>query len=196
MIEDINKRQKKKFMVALLSVVIVSIVVFLLALMVGQYGFISPIDLAKIIVNLFGADFELPASYENIIQFIRLPRTLAAFLVGGALSISGLVYQNTFNNKLISPDILGVSAGACVGAGIAILMSMNSGMISVFAFQEQIPGGGRGQVQYIPARRLCCRQKEISCAVPASRCVGRPYCLECERQGQGYNGQGDKRRYR
>lgn len=134
MIEDINKRQKKKFRVALLSVVIVSIVVFLLALMVGQYGFISPIDLAKIIVNLFGADFELPASYENIIQFIRLPRTLAAFLVGGALSISGLVYQNTFNNKLISPDILGVSAGACVGAGIAILMSMNSGMISVFAF--------------------------------------------------------------
>ena len=134
MIEDINKRQKKKFRVALLSVVIVSIVVFLLALMVGQYGFISPIDLAKIIVNLFGADFELPASYENIIQFIRLPRTLAAFLVGGALSISGLVYQNTFNNKLISPDILGVSAGACVGAGIAILMSMNSGMISFFAF--------------------------------------------------------------
>lgn len=134
MIEDINKRQKKKFRVALLSVVIVSIVVFLLALMVGQYGFISPIDLAKIIVNLFGADFELPASYENIIQFIRLPRTLAAFLVGGALSISGLVYQNTFNNKLISPDILGVSAGACVGAGIAILMSMNSGMISAFAF--------------------------------------------------------------
>ena len=57
-------------------------------------------------------------------------------VIGGALSISGLVYQNTFNNKLISPDILGVSAGACVGAGIAILMSMNSGMILFCAFLD------------------------------------------------------------
>ena len=134
MIEDINRRQKRKFKLALSAVIIASIVIFAVSLMVGQYGFIDPASLVKALFNVLGASYKLPQSYENIIQFIRLPRTLASFLVGGALSISGLVYQNTFNNKLISPDILGVSAGACVGAGIAILLGMNSGMISIFAF--------------------------------------------------------------
>lgn len=134
MIEDINKRQRKKFATALISVIIASVVVFTLSLMIGQYGFINPINLIKMVFNVFGANYILPQSYGNIIQFIRLPRSLASFLVGGALSISGLVYQNTFNNKLISPDILGVSAGACVGAGIAILLNLNDVMVSVLAF--------------------------------------------------------------
>ncbi len=134
MIEDINKRQRKKFVISLTAVSTASVTVFVLSLMTGQYGFMDPLDLVKMLCNAFGADHMVPASYANIIRFIRLPRALASFLVGGALSVSGLVYQNTFNNKLISPDILGVSAGACVGAGIAILLNLNSVMVSVLAF--------------------------------------------------------------
>lgn len=134
MIEDINRRHKRKYIAALLTVVMASVMVFLLSLMWGQYGLIDILNLLKMLCNEFGANFELPKSFRNIIVYIRLPRTLASFLVGGALSISGLVYQNTFNNKLVSPDILGVSAGACVGAGIAILMGLGGAYISIFAF--------------------------------------------------------------
>ena len=134
MVEEINKRQRKRYVISLAAVIVLSVLVFFVSLMIGQYGFITPKHLLYMFLNMFGFDFELPASYANIIEYIRMPQTLAAFFVGGALSISGLVYQNTFDNKLISPDILGVSAGSCVGAGIAIILNMNEGMISLFAF--------------------------------------------------------------
>lgn len=134
MLEDINKRQKKKYIISIASISTMGVVIFSFSLMVGQYGFISIKELFAMVCNIFGANYELPNSYQNIIEFIRLPRTLASFFIGGALSVSGLVYQNTFNNKLISPDILGVSAGCCVGAGIAILLGMSGAYISVFAF--------------------------------------------------------------
>ena len=134
MIEDINRRHKKRFLISLLCVASASIIVFLISMIVGQYGFIGPTKLFKLIANEFGADFDVSDSYNKIIKLIRLPRTIAAFLVGGALSVSGLVYQNTFNNKLVSPDILGVSAGSCVGAGIAILLGMNWTVVGIFAF--------------------------------------------------------------
>lgn len=69
-----------------------------------------------------------------ILQNIRIPRACASFVVGACLSISGIVYQTTFNNTLVSPDILGVSSGCCVGAGIAILLGMSAGMIRILAF--------------------------------------------------------------
>lgn len=134
MIEEINRSQRRRFRVSLGISIIVSVVTFLLSLMIGHYGFISFEYLVKLSLNVFGAGFVIPKSYGNIIQYIRLPRTIASFIVGGALSLAGLVYQNTFNNKLISPDILGVSAGACVGAGLAILIGLNGFYVSIFAF--------------------------------------------------------------
>ena len=59
---------------------------------------------------------------NNIIFNLRLPRVIAAILVGASLAIAGVVYQGIFRNPLVSPDILGVSNGACVGAALAILI--------------------------------------------------------------------------
>lgn len=59
---------------------------------------------------------------------------LAAILVGGALSLAGATYQGMFENPLVSPDILGVSSGACVGAAGAILLGMSNAEIQLFAF--------------------------------------------------------------
>ena len=53
-------------------------------------------------------------------------------LVGASLAIAGVVYQGIFRNPLVSPDILGVSNGACVGAALAILIG--SGMLGIQAF--------------------------------------------------------------
>jgi iron complex transport system permease protein len=55
-------------------------------------------------------------------------------IVGAALSISGASFQGTFQNPLVSPDILGVSAGAGFGAAIALLFSFSMVMIQVTSF--------------------------------------------------------------
>lgn len=81
---------------------------------------------------------ELPRNWdamaESVIYTLRLPRVVAAILVGGALSLSGAAYQGVFKNPLVSPDLLGVSTGACVGAAIAILLHLNATGIQLLAF--------------------------------------------------------------
>ena len=56
--------------------------------------------------------------------FVRLPRVGAAMLVGAALAAAGAAYQGLFRNPLVSPDILGVSAGAGLGAVLGIFLSL------------------------------------------------------------------------
>lgn len=65
---------------------------------------------------------------------IRLPRILAALLIGAGLSGAGAVYQGMFRNPLVSPDILGVSAGAGVGACLAILLELPMIAVQAMAF--------------------------------------------------------------
>lgn len=65
---------------------------------------------------------DLPVHIELVIQQIRLPRTLLALSVGAILAICGTVMQGLFRNSLADPGIIGVSAGASLGAAIAIVM--------------------------------------------------------------------------
>ena len=74
------------------------------------------------------------AQAENIVMTVRLPRVLCAFVVGFALALSGAVYQSVFRNPLVSPDLLGVSSGACVGASLAILAHLSALLIQLSAF--------------------------------------------------------------
>lgn len=60
-----------------------------------------------------------------VVWSLRLPRVLAGLLVGGALSAAGAAFQAMFRNPLVSPDILGVSAGAGLGASLAILAGLS-----------------------------------------------------------------------
>ena len=59
---------------------------------------------------------------ENVVEAIRLPRILAALLVGAGLSISGAALQGLFRNPLVDPSIIGVTSGAAFGGTLAILM--------------------------------------------------------------------------
>ena len=69
------------------------------------------------------------AMMQNVVMEVRLPRILAALLVGAALAVAGTAYQSIFRNPLVSPDLLGVSGGACVGAAGAILLG--AGLVAV-----------------------------------------------------------------
>lgn len=115
-------------LVSLISLAVL-VVVFFLALLMGRYS-VSPEAFWTVIT---GGD---PANAidKSVILTLRLPRTIVALLVGVALSLSGLVYQETFQNKLVSPDFLGVSTGAGFGATIAIVLGCTGLMISFTAF--------------------------------------------------------------
>jgi iron complex transport system permease protein len=71
---------------------------------------------------------------ELIILGVRLPRICAAMLVGAALAAAGAAYQNLFRNPIVSPDILGVSAGAGFGASVAVMLNLGALAIQAAAF--------------------------------------------------------------
>jgi iron complex transport system permease protein len=74
------------------------------------------------------------STQHTVLFNIRLPRILAALLVGAALSTAGVSFQGIFRNPLVSPDILGVGAGAGFGACLAILLWNNYLLIQLTAF--------------------------------------------------------------
>jgi iron complex transport system permease protein len=63
----------------------------------------------------------------------RLPRVLAAALVGSAMALSGVVFQALLRNPLASPDTLGVSAGAALGAMMAITFGLDFSLFGISA---------------------------------------------------------------
>lgn len=108
------------FVLALLTVCLVA--AMLVGSVVGPYQ-IPPGDVLKaLLARLLGEPASPPI--DTILFEIRLPRVLAAALVGGALAAAGASYQTLFRNPLVSPDILGVSAGAGFGAVLGILLSL------------------------------------------------------------------------
>ncbi|MDR0818827.1 MAG: iron ABC transporter permease [Oscillospiraceae bacterium] len=105
------------------------------ALSLGRYQIIAPWQTVQILFSKIpGVDLGLPQTLVDVVFKIRLPRVIAALLIGGALSLAGASYQGMFKNPLVSPDLLGVSSGACVGASFAILAGLGSYLTQAFAF--------------------------------------------------------------
>jgi iron complex transport system permease protein len=71
---------------------------------------------------------------DTILFEIRLPRIFAAVLVGAGIAAAGAAYQTLFRNPLVSPDILGVSTGAGLGAVLGIFLSLPVAGIQLSAF--------------------------------------------------------------
>jgi iron complex transport system permease protein len=100
----------------------------LLAFSVGRY----PVSVGDLLAALTGQT--VPQAVESVIFQVRGPRVLAAVLVGGALAVAGTAFQGLFRNPLVSPDILGASSGAALGAVIGIFLSLGIVVIQLFAF--------------------------------------------------------------
>jgi iron complex transport system permease protein len=71
---------------------------------------------------------------DTVLFEVRLPRVFAAVLVGAAIAAAGAAYQTLFRNPLVSPDILGVSTGAGLGAVLGIFLSLPVAGIQLSAF--------------------------------------------------------------
>ncbi len=105
-----------------------------LAFAVGQFP-ISIADIVSLIWSKLTGTANHAAANADIVLFeIRGPRIAAAFIVGTALAAAGATFQNLFRNPLVSPDILGVSSGAALGAVAGIFLSLPLMAIQGFAF--------------------------------------------------------------
>lgn len=114
--------------------VIVLIAGLLLAFTVGRYP-VSLGDLLHVLAAKIGlGTSSVPPAVESVILQVRGPRVLAAAMVGAALAVAGTAFQGLFRNPLVSPDILGASSGAALGAVIGIFFSLSVIAIQLFAF--------------------------------------------------------------
>jgi iron complex transport system permease protein len=113
---------------------IILVVLFTASFAMGRYP-VSPADVFKILSgNILPIEHTWPDALETVVMQIRLPRILAAILVGASAALAGTCFQGLFRNPLVSPDILGVAAGAGFGAATAILLSGNTVVIQLAAF--------------------------------------------------------------
>ncbi|MET3811289.1 iron ABC transporter permease [Arthrobacter sp. UYEF3] len=109
-------------------------VVALAALAVGRFY----VPLGHVVQILAGqvVPFPVQASQteQNVILLVRMPRILLALLVGGGLAIGGAALQATFRNPLVSPEIIGVSAGASLGGALALLLGLGTFLLVAGSF--------------------------------------------------------------
>src|SRR5690606_18811670 len=127
-----------------LAAAVVAIAV--LAATVGAY----PLSVADVVAAISGAGVEETA--RTVLLQVRLPRIGAALVVGAALAGAGAAYQGLFRNPLVSPDILGVSTGAGLGAVLGIYLSLPLALIQGFAFAAGIATVGLVYVVAIQVR--------------------------------------------
>ena len=114
------------------AVLLVAVAAWSLA--VGRFG-LSPAEVARVLWSaLTGEASGLPPNAEAIVLKVRGPRIAAALAVGGALAAAGAAYQNLFKNPLVSPDILGVTSGCALGAGLGVLLGLPAPGVQSLAF--------------------------------------------------------------
>ena len=119
----------KKSFVQLFLAILILLTVSIISIGIGRYP-ISIEDIFKIIFNV-----EVDTTTRMVFFGLRLPRIIMAIIAGIGLSMAGSVYQTIFKNPLATPDIIGVSSGANLGAAVAIIyLSGGTRTIAVAAF--------------------------------------------------------------
>ncbi|MBN1200904.1 MAG: iron ABC transporter permease [Anaerolineae bacterium] len=106
------------------------------ALGVGRY----PISVEDVVRALYDYVFSRhdpnfqPDVVYNLITRIRLPRIVAAMLIGSSLAVTGAAFQGIFRNPLVDSNILGVTSGAGFGAALLLLLNANMLYVQISAF--------------------------------------------------------------
>ena len=130
----IGQKNSKGFTMSLLALTAALFALVIFSVCIGKYPVSAKESLSIIIREITFQEQVADSMTVNVVLGLRLPRILVSIFVGAALSISGATYQGIFQNPLVSPDFLGVSSGACIGAALAIVIGLSSAFISIFAF--------------------------------------------------------------
>ena len=165
--------------IAIGALAVLLVAIILVAILTGKYP-VTPGDiLAVVMAKLSGGDSGVAPTIETVIWNVRLPRVGAGILVGASLAAAGAAYQGQFRNPLVSPDILGVSAGASFGAVVGIFLTL-----SVLAIQGLAFAGGLAAVALVYAIGSIVRERDpILVLVLAGVAIGALLgaCVSCSR---------------
>ncbi|MEY4518511.1 MAG: hypothetical protein RLZZ499_1110 [Cyanobacteriota bacterium] len=114
--------------VILIILTLVTIVAMVISVSYGEYP-ISTLDVVKTLLGLPTSNRD----YAFVINTLRLPRTIVAFLVGVGLAIAGTITQGITRNPLAAPEIIGVNAGATLAA-VSLLVLLPNTPVSLLPF--------------------------------------------------------------
>ena len=129
----VNMDKENKEILSIVLLIFLPIILFFASFLIGRYP-ISPLDVINTILCPIFPQLEVSSTITTIVFEIRLPRIIAALVVGAALAMAGAAFQSIFKNPLVSSDLLGVSNGAGFGAALAILLSGSNVVAQIFAF--------------------------------------------------------------
>ncbi|MGJ8522518.1 putative ABC transporter permease protein [Carnimonas sp. R-84981] len=123
----------RRYCVVVVALLLALFVMSAVALCVGRYS-VDGQQLMQLLIAPFGASSESDPVVSAVVLQSRLPRIVAAILIGAALSCAGASYQAVFRNPLVSPDLLGVLSGAACGAAVMIIAGLNPLLVQAGAF--------------------------------------------------------------
>lgn len=127
-IDATYSKRAKRWKLTITGLIFLLLLTVIISLGIGSSGVsfneIMSIIASKIpFLNTLVAPNAFTESQEAIILVVRLPRVLAGVIIGAALATGGVLYQGIFRNPMADPSVLGVSAGASVGAGVGLLIN-------------------------------------------------------------------------
>lgn len=113
----VSFRLDRRVLVVLLTLLLVTLAAMVINVGQGEY----PIPALDVLKTILGLETVNP-DYAFIVNTLRLPRTIVAYLVGVGLAISGTILQGLTRNPLADPDIIGINAGASLAAVTLIVL--------------------------------------------------------------------------
>lgn len=116
-----------------LLILLTVVAAFFFSFMMGKYA-MTPVEVCQTFWAHFFNLANVDPKMDRVLFRIRLPRVGVVMLVGAALAVAGASYQGMFKNPLTSPDLLGASAGASLGACLALLWGLAGEYVQLFAF--------------------------------------------------------------
>ena len=113
--------ERKRYALFFIIITVLIIILVWANITIGS----SDVSVGKILGIMTGDHSDV--MHTNIILNIRLPRTAAAFLLGGALALSGYLLQTFFANPIVGPFVLGISSGAKLTVALAMIFCLSKG---------------------------------------------------------------------
>ena len=117
-----SKKRAIRWTLCFSVLAVLSVIFFILELVSGTTE-IAVSDVFKALTD------SSESAARTIVINIRLPRAIAAALLGGALSVSGFLLQSFFNNPIAGPYVLGISSGAKLTVAITMMLTMQHGIL-------------------------------------------------------------------
>lgn len=126
----------RKYRLLCIALFLLIIIVAIISLALGRFSKLQIVDIPKILLHKLIPSIEQTwsATDEKVLIGLRLPRIIAAVVVGASLAISGASYQALFANPVASSDTLGVTASAAFGAILGILLNANTVTVKLLSF--------------------------------------------------------------